>query len=64
MTKKGFLTGAIGFTPPRGRGPRQDIPERDFGAERKRLLESLAKQSPATRLHLKGKFKPDTSRED
>lgn len=64
MTKKGFLTGAVGFSAPRGRAPRQEIPDRDFGAERKRLLESLAKQSPATRLHLKGKFKPETSQED
>ena len=64
MTKKGFLTGAIGFTPPRGRSPRQQIPDRDFGAERKRLLECLRKQSPATRLHLAGKFKPATSQED
>ena len=26
MTKKGFLTGAIGFKAPRGRGPVQPIP--------------------------------------
>jgi len=47
MTKKGFLTGAIGFTSPRGRAPRQDIPVRDLKAERATLLHKLAGQQDA-----------------
>lgn len=47
MTKKGFLTGAIGFTPPRGRSPRQDIPARDLKAERASLLHKLVSQQDA-----------------
>ena len=47
MTKKGFLTGAISFTSPRGRAPRQDIPVRDLKAERAALLHKLASQQDA-----------------
>lgn len=62
MTKKGFLTGRIGFTPPRGRAPKQPIPGPDASVQRDRSLEQLAVRALTRPRDPSGKIKIDTTK--